>query len=193
MCQGMTLVVPQRSQNQRGLYRLRKNSIQRGFANALCQGMTLVVPQTPQNQRGLYGLRKNSIQRGFANALCQGTTLVVPQVQSNQRGLYRLRKNSTEEARSVRARLQSCRKCNQINVGFAGCGETQRKRQEVSGHDFSRAVSATESTWASAPAYAFQALHPRAGLFPQPVQPLRTLFRPTSALCACEPPSPEQT
>ena len=36
--------------------------------------------------------------------------------------LHNLRKNSTEEARSVRARLQSCRKCQRINVGFSPCG-----------------------------------------------------------------------
>jgi len=42
--------------------------------------------------------------------------------------------------------------------------KTQRKRQEVSGHDFSRAASATESTWDSAPA-TFRA-------------PLWSLFRP---------------
>jgi hypothetical protein len=31
------------------------------------------------------------------------------------------------------------------------CGKTQSERQEVSGHDFSRAVNAAEWTWASAP------------------------------------------
>ena len=53
---------------------------------------------------------------------CQGTTSVVPQIAENKGGLQRLRKNSTEEARSVRARLQSCRKCHRINVGFSPCG-----------------------------------------------------------------------
>jgi putative transposase len=36
--------------------------------------------------------------------------------------LYRLRKNSTGEARSVRARLKSCRKRRKIDVGFRPCG-----------------------------------------------------------------------
>ena len=36
--------------------------------------------------------------------------------------LYRLRKKSPEGARSVRARLQSCRKGRKMNVGFSPCG-----------------------------------------------------------------------
>jgi hypothetical protein len=60
LCQGTTLVVPQMPQNQRGLYRLRKNSWNVFRKAVLCQGTTLVVPQMPQNQRGLYRLRKNS-------------------------------------------------------------------------------------------------------------------------------------
>jgi hypothetical protein len=54
--------------------------------------------------------------------MCQGTTSVVPKDHHNHVGLYRLRKNSSRAGRSVRARLQSCRKCCKINAGFSPCG-----------------------------------------------------------------------
>src|ERR1700679_609670 len=51
-------------------------------------------------------------------------------------------------------------------VGFTGCGKTHRERQEVSGHDFSRAASAAIPTWASAPAGYFSGTVGADGPFP---------------------------
>ena len=42
-------------------------------------------------------------------------------------------------------------KRTKMNLGFTCCGKTHRKRQEVSGHDFSRAEKANKTTWALAP------------------------------------------
>jgi hypothetical protein len=53
---------------------------------------------------------------------CQGTTSVVPQAQQKNDGLDSLRKNAKVGARSVRARLQSCRKRHKKMMGFSPCG-----------------------------------------------------------------------
>jgi len=54
----------------------------------------------------------------------------------------------------------------------------------VSGHDFSRAVSASESMRASAPEGCFPPIYPKCCLFPQPVKPIvfRLLLRQASDL-----------
>jgi hypothetical protein len=52
-------------------------------------------------------------------------------------------------------------------LGFKGCGKTQRKRQEVSGHDFSRADKINQQRWALAPAKVQTCISFLACLFPQ--------------------------
>jgi hypothetical protein len=58
----------------------------------------------------------------------QGTTSAVPVKPSSadqalkMTGALKAAENSVRMARSVRARLQSCRKCRKINVGFSPCG-----------------------------------------------------------------------
>jgi hypothetical protein len=46
----------------------------------------------------------------------------VPQVQQNDLGFTGCGKTQPEQARSVRARLQSCRKRCKISEGFSPCG-----------------------------------------------------------------------
>jgi hypothetical protein len=75
-----------------------------------------------RHREALSGLRASGDSAGIKRVAeklnrrrkkCQGTTSVVPKEELNT-----LRKNSTEEARSVRARLQSCRKGNKIMLGL---------------------------------------------------------------------------
>jgi hypothetical protein len=48
-------------------------------------------------------------------------------------GLHRLRKICFELKSRVRARLQSCRKLNEMNEGFTGCGKTLFWRDKCQG------------------------------------------------------------
>ncbi len=52
----------------------------------------------------------------------------------------------TSKRRRVRASQLAENPKASKGTGFTACGKSQRKRQEVSGHDFRRAASAIEST-----------------------------------------------
>src|SRR5271170_1185728 len=56
-------------------------------------------------------------------------------------------------------------------IGFTGCGNTQVRPGFVTGHDLSRAASASKSAWASAPAACSFEPRSHPGVFPQTVQP----------------------
>jgi hypothetical protein len=68
--------------------------------------------------RGLFPA--NKLERSRNN--CQGTNSAAPNPQPKRTGLYRPKKNPGEASISVRARLQSCRKCHQMSLGFSPCG-----------------------------------------------------------------------
>jgi hypothetical protein len=54
-------------------------------------------------------------------------------------------------------------------TGFTGCGKTLMEPGFVSGHDFSRAVSAVKSTGPLGPEECFSSKYAEFSLFPQPV------------------------